>query len=56
MPITKQRAEYEAGLLEDYAAGLAGDWIMSPEETPEFISDLRMIATTIRALSVNLEK
>jgi hypothetical protein len=56
--LTLQRAEYEAGLLEDYAAMLVDNWNTDPEavlykivDYEAFIADLRKAASTIRQLA-----
>jgi len=49
--LEKKKTDYLAALLEDYADGLEGHWIVFESDYPVFAEDLRNAAKTIRALS-----
>lgn len=45
---SQERIEYLAGLLDDYADGLEGHWVIGEDDTKAFISDLREAATALK--------
>lgn len=49
LPLTKLRTDYQAGLLEDYAA-LIEQGGMHPDDNEQMMLDLRQTASMIRRL------